>query len=313
MVCLIRRAEENLNEGDRSDFQKLQATVPRVFVHSGCADNKDFPVSDLRPINVLACKTHFDRERFNRQQSGKLSPYHCYGGLIMKKKTLTIIIALACAVVLALGCFAVQALTLSGRNAADVALNDADPFEQNRDASEYYYYWTDENDPNSCYQIPWAWDSQDTSEFENSEAVESDTSAVYGKLYAEANDEQKRMIENIECEFGGFNYDYKKKILQIMGRLPSDTPILTVEQARAICAEVNDMGIEDWWEWRSELDRRLCAVTGAPDYEGGSGIGFTVYYLNSEHTRYLQVTIGFAAVFDAATHTVVEYITEPIA
>lgn len=35
--------------------------------------------------------------------------------------------------------------------------------------------------------------------------------------------------------------------------------------------------------------------------------------LNSEHTRYLQVTIGFAAVFDAATHTVVEYITEPIA
>ena len=82
--------------------------------------------------------------------------------------------------------------------------------------------WTDENDPNSCYQIPWAWDSQDTSEFENSEAVESDTSAVYGKLYAEANDEQKRMIENIEREFGGFNYDYKKKILQIMGRLPSD-------------------------------------------------------------------------------------------
>lgn len=117
----------------------------------------------------------------------------------MKKKTLTIIIALACAVVLALGCFAVQALTLSGRNAADVALNDVDPFEQNRDASEYYDYWTDENDPNSCYQIPWAWDSQDTSEFENSEAVESDTSAVYGKLYAEANDEQKRMIENIEC------------------------------------------------------------------------------------------------------------------
>ena len=51
----------------------------------------------------------------------------------MKKKTLTIIIALACAVVLALGCFAVQALTLSGRNAADVALNDVDPFEQNRE------------------------------------------------------------------------------------------------------------------------------------------------------------------------------------
>ena len=57
----------------------------------------------------------------------------------------------------------------------------------------------------------------------------------------------------------------------------------------------------------------ICAVTGAPDYEGGSEIGFTVYYLNGEHTRYLQVTIGFAAVFDAAMHTVVEYITEPIA
>ena len=76
MVCLTRRAEESRNEGDRSDFQKLQAAVPRVFVHSGCADNKDFPVSDLRPINVLACKTHFDRERFNQQQSGKLSPYN---------------------------------------------------------------------------------------------------------------------------------------------------------------------------------------------------------------------------------------------
>lgn len=89
MVCLTRRAEENLNEGDRSDFQKLQAAVPRVFVHSGCADNKDFPVSDLRPINVLACKTHFDRERFNRQQSGKLSLYHYYGGLIMKGSVTT--------------------------------------------------------------------------------------------------------------------------------------------------------------------------------------------------------------------------------
>ena len=53
MVCLTRRAEESRNEGDRSDFQKLQAAVPRVFVHSGYADNKDFPVSDLRPINVL--------------------------------------------------------------------------------------------------------------------------------------------------------------------------------------------------------------------------------------------------------------------
>ena len=32
-----------------------------------------------------------------------------------------------------------------------------------------------------------------------------------------------------------------------------------------IVRTLNDMGIEDWWEWRSELDRRLCAVTGAPD------------------------------------------------
>ena len=56
MVCLTRRAEESRNEGDRSDFQKLQAAVPRVFVHSGCADNKDFPVSDLRPINVWLAK-----------------------------------------------------------------------------------------------------------------------------------------------------------------------------------------------------------------------------------------------------------------
>lgn len=151
----------------------------------------------------------------------------------MNRKTLTLIIALTCAVVLALGCFAVQALTLSGRNAADVALNDVDPFEQNRDTSEYYYYWTDENDPNSCYQIPWAWDSQDTSEFENSEAVESDTSAVYGKLYAEANDEQKRMIENIECEFGGSIMITRKRSCKLWGGCPSDTPILTVEQARS--------------------------------------------------------------------------------
>ena len=44
----------------------------------------------------------------------------------MKKKTLTIIIALACAVALALGCIAVQALTAGDKQKTDAPVNPPD-------------------------------------------------------------------------------------------------------------------------------------------------------------------------------------------
>ena len=222
----------------------------------------------------------------------------------MKKKTLTIIIALACAVALALGCIAAHAVT-SDRSKAS---------EQEQDVSERVDAVNEQEQ-----------DDSEKVDAVNDEVINTirnrsygDETSLYEYCCAHASDEQRRQLESFELGYTAFSSEiyregYTRQIETIMGALSSDTPRLTVEQARAICAEVNDMGIEDWWEWRSELDRRLCAVTGAPDYEGGSGIGFTVYYLNGEHTRYLQVTIGFAAVFDAATHTVVEYITEPIA
>lgn len=44
----------------------------------------------------------------------------------MNRKTLTLIIALTCAVVLALGCFAVQALTAGDKQKTDAPVNSPD-------------------------------------------------------------------------------------------------------------------------------------------------------------------------------------------
>ena len=179
---------------------------------------------------------------------------------IIKKKTLTIIIALACAVVFVLGCTGT-----SGKNPSTAA-----PTEQAQLPTEAPDY--------SDLDV---WKSANV------------WSKAYGSLYeycmARADDEQKQKLKNIELSFQGIGSErnYTKQILQIIGDLPEDVPMLTLEQVHEVFANLPEYRSSE--NGYQNVTKKLNAITGAPDYEGGSGIGFKIYFLNSEHTQYLIV------------------------
>lgn len=93
-----------------------------------------------------------------------------------------------------------------------------------------------------------------------------------------------------------------KDVMLAMGDLPEDTPYLTLEQVQAICDEVAQMGFRpvDFDDTEREVMTRFNAITGAPDYQGGSGITNTVYFLNAEHTEYVRVWRGTVRHYDSA-------------
>ena len=176
----------------------------------------------------------------------------------MKKKTLTLIIALVCAVVFVLGCTGT-----SGKNPSTAA-----PTEQAQLPTEAPDY--------SDLDV---WKSANV------------WSKAYGSLYeycmARADDEQKQKLKNIELSFQGIGSErnYTKQILQIIGDLPEDVPMLTLEQVHEVFANLPEYRSSE--NGYQNVTKKLNAITGAPDYEGGSGIGFKIYFLNSEHTQYL--------------------------
>ena len=143
----------------------------------------------------------------------------------MKKKTLTIIIALACAVALALGCIVAHAVT-SDRSKAS---------EQEQDASERVDAVNEQEQ-----------DDSEKVDAVNDEVINTIRNRSYGdemSLYeyccAHASDEQRRQLESFELGYTAFSSEiyregYTRQIETIMGARSSDTPSLTVEQARRI-------------------------------------------------------------------------------
>ena len=167
----------------------------------------------------------------------------------MNRKTLTLIIALTCAVVLALGCFAVQALTAGDKQKTDAPVNSPDS--TNVEKANY------------------------------SSRIQFDDPELLTRSYEKATDAQKQKLDEIQARdtdsLGCFMVCVKDVMLA-MGDLPEDTPYLTLEQVQAICDEVAQMGFRpvDFDDTEREVMTRFNAITGAPDYQGGSGITNTV-------------------------------------
>lgn len=191
----------------------------------------------------------------------------------MNRKTLTIILALTCAVALALGCFAVQALTAGDKQKTDAPVN-----------------------------FP---DSTNVEKANYSSRIQFDDPELLTRSYEKATDAQKQKLDEIQARdtdsLGCFMVCVKDVMLA-MGDLPEDTPYLTLEQVQAICNEVAQMGFRpvDFDDTEREVMTRFNAITGAPDYQGGSGITNTVYYLNAEHTEYVRVWRGTVRHYDSA-------------
>ena len=69
--------------------------------------------------------------------------------------------------------------------------------------------------------------------------------------------------------------------------------MLTLEQVHEVFANLPENRSSE--KWYQNVAKKLNAITGAPDYEGGSGIEFKIYFLNSEHTQYLIVSDAYYA------------------
>ena len=69
--------------------------------------------------------------------------------------------------------------------------------------------------------------------------------------------------------------------------------MLTLEQVHEEFANLPEYRSSE--EWYQNVAKKLNAITGAPDYEGGSGIEFKIYFLKSEHTQYLIVSDAYYA------------------
>ena len=214
----------------------------------------------------------------------------------MKKKTLTIIIALACAVALALGCIAAHAVT-SDRSKAS---------EQEQDASERVDAVNEQEQDDSEKVDAVNEQEQDDSEkvdAANDEVINTirnrsygDETSLYEYCCAHASDEQRRQLESFEMGYKGATSEllregYIRQIETIMGALPSDTPRLTVEQARSIYFEVRAEGYGlGSRELEMELIRRY--------NDGGCGDYITVYSCNPEFTEGIIIVCGSIGVFN---------------
>ena len=203
------------------------------------------------------------------------------------KKTLTIIIALACAVAFVLGCTGT-----SGRSKVS---------EQEQDASERVDAVNEQEQ-----------DDSEKVDAVNDEVINTirnrsygDETSLYEYCCAHASDEQRRQLESFELGYTAFSSEidregYTRQIETIMGALSSDTPRLTVEQARSIYFEVRAEGyLPGSRELAIELERRRYnEIAGAPDYVGGSGLYITVYSCNPDFTEGIFIINGVAGSFN---------------
>ena len=232
----------------------------------------------------------------------------------MKKKTLTIIIALACAVALALGCIVAHAVT-SDRSKVS---------EQEQDASARVDAVNEQEQDDSEKVDAVNEQEQDDSEkvdAVNDEVINTirnrsygDETSLYKYCCAHASDEQRRQLESFEMGYKGATSEllregYIRQIETIMGALPSDTPRLTVEQARSIYFEVRAEGYGlGSRELEMELIRRYNEIAGAPDYDGGCGEYITVYSCNPEFTEGIIIVCGSIGIFNPSLTPYAGYI-----
>lgn len=119
-----------------------------------------------------------------------------------------------------------------------------------------------------------------------------DDMSFYEQAYYYATPEQRERLENIR-KLTGENGDYVRQIWIITGKLEEDTPRLTLEQARAICAEAIALNKTDR-DAVSYIYERFMEICGAPDYIDPrtefATPGFAhLFYLDDDAAEYIYV------------------------
>ena len=126
-------------------------------------------------------------------------------------------------------------------------------------------------------------------------SYKGNASPLFQEAYQRANDKQRRQLTNIDdmLQLPG---DYTRQIMIIMGDLPRNTPRLSLSEAKKICESIQteyDTGSLQGEAVEQTICQRFNEVAGAPDFEGGSGIGRTIYYLNDTGSERLIVMFTY--------------------
>jgi hypothetical protein len=95
--------------------------------------------------------------------------------------------------------------------------------------------------------------------------------------------DQKDQLNKLKKDFSmGWGY-YKREALIIIGDLKKDQKRLTLAEAKKIVQANSD---------EATIVAQFTAIAGAPDFEGGSGISTTVYFLDDNRTEAVVITLS---------------------
>ncbi|MGO4185895.1 hypothetical protein AB4Z17_32695, partial [Paenibacillus sp. TAF43_2] len=116
----------------------------------------------------------------------------------------------------------------------------------------------------------------------------------YDDLYSGATKEQRVILDKlIEDKSMGLPGEWKRSALIAVGKLSSKTPRITLQEAERLREKY-----EGSKQFSSDVVAEFNKIAGAPDWEGGSGIPRSVYYLNDERSESIYV------IFDRVLHVI---------
>ncbi|MBR0136592.1 MAG: hypothetical protein IJM18_10330 [Clostridia bacterium] len=126
---------------------------------------------------------------------------------------------------------------------------------------------------------------------------------VYERFEASATPEQKAEIKAYaqSSNLGTWIWCTRKQ-LELMGEIPEDTPRITLEQAKKICAGFDPSEYKSVSELEYDLTRAFNTYT-VPDFDGGSGISIVTYLLDADGNRYIKISMGTVTYYDRVNNT----------
>ncbi|MBQ1817309.1 MAG: hypothetical protein II124_01620 [Clostridia bacterium] len=125
------------------------------------------------------------------------------------------------------------------------------------------------------------------------------------KFKAIATEEQKEQLRQTKrYDFLGTVDQYEKRMLQILGEIPEDTPYLTREKAVEILAGIDPSSFPTVDEFESAVIAAFNESAVAPEFDGGSGFHIVVYFTDAEPTGYIRIRAGVVDYHSLADGTV---------
>ena len=107
--------------------------------------------------------------------------------------------------------------------------------------------------------------------------------SFYDICYNKATKDEKKQLEVVFNNKSFGIGEWKRDVLIIIGDLPINQPRLTVDDVINIIER--DVAYND-------LTDQFNEIAGAPDFEGGSGIPRSIYFLDDAHTEAIQLMLN---------------------